>query len=213
MTVTDQYGDPIAGAKVTLTSSDGRTDAAGLSSLPATTGGSPRQFTVARDGSHTFSYVFSSAAADTESLTATLVGYDHDGDGCSADQVTNAQSGDRCVDGTGPVTVSNTATVQWASVPTGGSTESLVVRAVDTDTNTIFVSGTPGTAEVADESVRVLYYDSNDRFNIVGEGQGASTYAGFERALKVGASVAWEFDTSAVTGTRKVNEFTLTPAS
>ena len=225
VTVTDQYGDPITGAKVTLTSGDGRTTgAAGLSTLPATTGGpDPRQFAVGRDGSHTFSYVFSSGAADTETLTATLVGYDHDGDGCSADDIDDTTTPHRCSDldgtgpgtvtGTAPVTVSNMATVQWASDPAPNNSEdALVIWAVDKDTNTIFVSGTDANAGIGAlvaDSARVLYYDSNDRFNVDGE---PSTYAGFERALKVGATVAWEFDTSSVTGSRKVNEFTLTPA-
>ena len=212
VTVTDQYGDPIAGAKVTLTSSNGRTTtAAGLSTLPATTGGpTPRQFAVGRDGSYSFGYVFSSSDPDTETLTASLVGYDHDGDGCSTAQI--GESGHRCnPDGTAPVSVSNTATVQWASVPADDDTTGLIVRAFDTDTNTIFVSGTVLADAVVADSVRVLYYDSNDRFDI--DGRGASTYAPFERALKVGATLAWEFDSSAVTGTRRVNEYTLTPAA
>ena len=77
------------------------------------------------------------------------------------------------------------------------------------------MSGAAGTedADPVADSVRVLYYDSNDRFNIMDTGQGASTYAGFERALEVGAILAWTFDPSAVTGTRKVNEYTLTPAA
>ena len=87
VTVTDQYGDPITGAKVTLTSDEGRTaNAAGLSSLPDTGANLERSFAVSRDGSYSFGYVFSSpaGAADTEVLTGSLVDYDHDGDGCSA---------------------------------------------------------------------------------------------------------------------------------
>ena len=243
VTVTDQYGDPIAGAKVTLTSSDGvnrnlsHTDAEPSSLIdtnadPGVDDTEPRQFAVGRDGSHSFGYVFSSAAADVETLTATLVGYDHDGDGCSVEDIAQeADSGvdppvlqHRCnvdgdddgadPDGTAPLTASATTTVQWASVATVNSTESLVIRAVDTDANTIFVSGTDTTTDIEGlTSVQVLYYDSNDRFNIDGAGQGASTYAGFERVLKVGATIAWEIDTSAVTGTRKVNEYTLTPVA
>ena len=223
VTVTDQYGDPITNARVTLTSDEGRTaTAAGLSSLPDTGGPTPRQFAVGRDGSYSFGYVYSHNAADTETLTATLVAYDHDGDGCSQDQIDDTTTPHRCSDldqvttgaqpGTPPVVVSNTATVQWGSVPTADDTTGMVVRALDKDTNTIFVSGTVlGDAVVAD-SVRVLSYDSNDRFNVTG--LGASTYAGFERALKVGATVAWKFDTSTtVTGTRRVNEYTVTPAA
>ncbi|MXZ53574.1 MAG: S-layer homology domain-containing protein, partial [Acidimicrobiaceae bacterium] len=230
VTVTDQYGDPITGVKVTLTSSDGTTtDGAtppvitpGKSTLMATTSGpAPRELAVGRDGSFSFGYVFTSSVADTETLTGSLVGYDHDGDGCSAAQID--ESGHRCQDvdpntigdqpGTAPITVvgATPAVVQWATAATANDTTGQIVRAVDTDTNTIFVSGTVATDDPVADSVRVLYYDSNDRFNITG--QGASTYAGFERALKVGATLAWEFDTSAVTGTRKVNEYTLTPAS
>ena len=231
VTVTDQYGDPITNARVTLTSSDGinrnpaHTDAEPSSLVdttasPADADTKPRQFAVGRDGSYSFGYVFSSASADTETLTATLVDYDHDGDGCSVANI--ADTDHRCNDldgdgagtaqGTPPVNVSNTATVQWGQAATENDTTGQIVRAFDKDTNTIFVSGTDATADPAVDSVRVLYYDSNDRFNTGGANAGASTYAGFERALKVGATVAWEFDTSAVTGTRKINEYTITPA-
>jgi len=235
VTVTDQYGDPLTGAKVTLTSGDGDNPGAstpvnGPSSLvltiasPTADDTKPRQFAVGRDGSYSFGYVFSSAAPDTETLTGTLVDYDHDGDGCTAANIaitdtTNPEY--RCADldpneagaqpGTPPVTVSNTATVQWASYPTTDDTTGMIVRAFDTDTDTIFVSGTDATADPADDSVRVLYYDSNDRFDVTGSG--ASSYAGFERALAVGANLAWEFDSGSVTGSRAINEYTLTPAS
>ncbi len=229
VTVTDQYGDPITGAKVTLTSGDGDNPGAspavnGPSSLVLTGApageAAPRQFAVGRDGSHSFGYVFSSSGADTETLTATLVAYDHDGDGCSAADIADTTTPHRCSDldgtgpgtatGTAPVTVSNTATVHWAGQTTTDNATGLVVRAFDTDTNTIFVSGAEAATAPADDSVIVLYYDSNDRFNT---DAGSSTYAGFERALEVGATVGWEFDTSAVTGTRKVNEYTITPAA
>ena len=223
VTVTDQYGDPIANGKVTLTSSDGvnrnpsHTDPEPSSlvdttATPTDDDTTPRQYAVSRDGSHSFGYVFSSGAADVETLTGTLVDYDYDGDGCSTADITEPDH--RCnPDGTAPVTVSGTATVQWATHPgTTDSTEGLVIRAFDTETNTIFVAGTdPATAIDALSGVQVLYYDSNDRFNVTGTG--ASTYAGFERALAVGADLEWEFDSSSVTGTRKVNEFTLSPAS
>ena len=226
VTVTNQYGDPITNAKVTLTSSDGvnrnpsHTDPE-PSSLVDTTASptaddtAPRQFAVGRDGSHSFGYVFSSSAADVETLTGTLVGYDHDGDGCSAANI--AEAGHRCNDldgdgpgtaqGTAPLTQSNTATVQWAAATTADEGTGQIVRAVDKDTNTIFVSGTDPATAIADlTNVIVLYYDSNDRFDT---SEGAATYAGFERALKVGVTLTWEFDSSAVTGTRKVNEYTI----
>ena len=240
VTVTDQYGDPITGAKVTLTSSDGYNTNAShtdpeLSSLVDTTASpgdddtTPRQFAVGRDGSYSFGYVFSSsgAAADVETLTGTLVGYDHDGDGCSAANIAITDTTDdeyRCADldptedgaqpGTAPLTKSNTATVQWASDPVAAdpAATGLIVRAFDKDTNTVFLSGGAADATIdALTDVRVLYYDSNDRFN-VGEAVASATpsnYAGFERALAVGATLAWEVDSSAVTGSRKVNTFTL----
>ncbi|MXZ53619.1 MAG: S-layer homology domain-containing protein [Acidimicrobiaceae bacterium] len=239
VTVTDQYGDPITGAKVTLTSGDGyNTNSTHtepeLSSLVDTTASpgdddtKPRQFAVGRDGSYSFGYVFSSpgAVADVETLTGTLVGYDHDGDGCTVENIAITDTTNdeyRCADldpdttgaqpGTAPLTKSNTATVQWASDPVAAdaSATGLIVRAFDKDTNTVFVSGGAADAAIADlTDVRVLYYDSNDRFN-VGEAVATATpsnYTGFERALAVGATLAWEFDSS-VAGSRAVNEFTL----
>ena len=109
--------------------------------------------------------MFSSSTADTETLTGTLVGFDHDGDGCSVVQIAddgttapdeaNDNNGEahRCndLDGDGPEATQGTAplmkvsaplaTVQWATYPTANDTAGMVVRAFDTDTNTIFRVG------------------------------------------------------------------------
>ncbi|MYA85440.1 MAG: hypothetical protein F4Y12_07630 [Acidimicrobiaceae bacterium] len=82
VTVTDQYGDPIAGARVTLSSGDTN------SSI------SDREFAVGRDGSYTFRYTRDAATGGTELLTATYVdGDDTTTDGTATDNVEWATPG------------------------------------------------------------------------------------------------------------------------
>ena len=71
VTVTDQYGDPIAGARVSLASAD-----AGNITIA---GG--RELAVGRDGSYTFGYERSAAGQAEETLTAS---WDHDDDASTA---------------------------------------------------------------------------------------------------------------------------------
>ena len=181
--VTDLYGDPITGVKVTLTSG------AASSSLPTTGTDTPREFTVGRGGSYTYGYAYSSAAAAAEVLTADIADWDHDGDGG---------------DGTGTTTASLdpdvvTKTVEWAQdFNADGAALTGAVLKFDTETNTVFAGSTG--------AVLVVSYDSNDRFNVDGS---ASNYAGFERNLSVGDTLTWVFDTSR-TGSRRVNTFSLT---
>ena len=188
VSVTDLYGDPITGVKVTLTSN------AADSSLPTTGTDTPREFTVGRGGSYTYGYAYSSASAAAEVLTADIADWDHDGDGAAADDTTATPPE------TAPLNPDAvTKTVEWAQDfnATGAALTGAVLK-LDTETNTIF-TGSTGT-------VLVVSYDSNDRFNVDGS---ASTYAGFERALSVGDTLTWVFDTSR-TGSRRVNTFSLT---
>ena len=205
VTVTDQYGDPVPGAKVTLTSSVGRAaDGTGASSLPAAANtAAVREFSVSRaDGSYTFSYTRTGAGAGSEDLTATLVAYDHDGDGCSATDITTSDH--RCnPDGTAPITKpAVTEPVQWAQDSTA-SFSAATIMAFDKDTNTIFVTN-GGTVEV-------VYYDSNDRFDVGGS---SSTYTLFERNLTTTAAsstaaLEWVRDATR-SGSRAVHTFRLT---
>ena len=93
VTLVDQFGDPVRGAKVTLTSDLGRTDedtdVDGASSLAATTGGTATEFTTGSDGSYTFGYTFASTGGDVETLVAT---YDPDPDEAD-DEITNPDRG------------------------------------------------------------------------------------------------------------------------
>ena len=84
VTVADQYGDPLPGSRVWLTTSlteevDGETVA-----LYQIGGG--RSFAVGRDGSYTFGYEREGDGGATEELTAH---WDHDGDTCSSTDIAN----------------------------------------------------------------------------------------------------------------------------
>ena len=191
VTVTDQYGDPITGVRVHLATS--RTTPAsqvptGQTTVPIANN---RYLSVHSDGSYTFGYERSGIdTSETDTLTATLESWDHDGDAATA-----------------ALTKTGMATIQWAHEVSSGETgDDDQVREFDTDTNTIFVGD--------DGSVLVMYYDSNDRFNITEDGATeAATYAQFEKALskRTGFLLDWEITGS---GFRAVNGFTLTiPAS
>ena len=109
----------------------------------------------------------------------------------------------------------DTATVQWADgapdEPEGP--EPWVIQEFDTDSNTIFVAtettDSDGATTVDDDSALVLGYDSNDRFNKGGDDGGATTYAGFEKALAKGARLTWD---TAGSGSRAVHTFMVTAA-
>ena len=213
VTVTDQYGDPIRGARVSLTS----TGAPNAAEPTAIVIGGGRFLAVGRDGSYTFGYTRANSAAATETLTPR---WDHDGDGCTTTQI--ADTTHRCndLDGSGPGTDQGTPgvvltdadgniveTVQWALAASTAETTGVQVRAFDTDTNTIFVDSDPTDAT---GSALVVNYDSNDRFNI-SEGGGtdvAKSYAEFEKALSTANNVTLEW-TVILRGSRSVNTFTL----
>ena len=141
-----------------------------------TIGGGERN--VGSDGAYQFRYERVSADAASETLTASV---DQDNDAATADD-----SGD--------------ATVQWAGAAAATGKDE-TVRAVDTETNTIYAG--------ADGSVVVVSYDSNDRFDLDPAGADpvrASSYAEFERSIAVGDNVSW---TIVGTGSRAINSFTL----
>ena len=200
VSVTDQYGDPIPGSRVSLTS----TGAPNTNAPTAVTIGGGRFLAVGRDGSYTFGYTRANNASATETLTPR---WDHDGDDCTTAQV--ADNTHRCndLDGDGPESTAGTEgiagtpmTVEWAAAASAEQTTGIQIRAFDTETNTIFVSASPGNSDAL-----VVYYDSNDRFDIDGEG---STYAEFERKLSKAAdnTLAWEAIGS---GSRTINSFML----
>ena len=143
---------------------------------------SDRAIAVGRDGSYTFGYTRANDASFTETLTATS---DHDSD-----------------PNTDAITGSNT--VQWAALASTAQTTGQQIRSFDKDTNTIYAG--------ADGSVIVLYYDENDRFNIIrapATASGTTTYSGFERNLSTFTGYTLTWGTYNIRG-RSVNDFTLT---
>ena len=139
---------------------------------------------VGRDGSYTFGYTRENGASATETLTAM---WDHDDN-----DATDA--------------IDDTATVQWAARARDAVTTAVQIRSFDKDTNTIYAG--------ADGDVVVLYYDENDRFNIIRTVRGSqvestSTYAGFEGNLSTFTGYLLAWDAFSIRG-RAVNEFTLT---
>ena len=188
VTVSDQYGDPISGVKVRLRT--GRTTPDTQLVDGRIEIANDRSLAVGRDGSYSFGYERSGiATAEADVLTATMEAWDHDGDGTTT-----------------ALTQTGTATIEWAversrgDASADGSPDQ--IREFDKDTNTIF-AGALG-------SVNVLYYDSNDRFNIVDgtDAAEAKTYAQFEKALskRDGYTLTWAING---TGSRTVNDFTL----
>ncbi len=203
VTVTDQYGDPIAGARVSL-SSAGAPNALAPTAIVI---GGGRALAVGRDGSYTFGYTRSNNVSATETLTAR---WDHDSDGCFA-----------AADCTDPVGTAGIAgapgTVHWATYATASVAAGAAhqVRQFNTETNTIFAGdGTGGPVTFSETaSLFVLSYDSNDRFNLTRTVEGSpvtssTTYAGFERALS--KATGYELHWLAIeSGSRSINTFTL----
>ena len=235
VTVTDQYGDPIVGARVELaTALDSGVVA---DDAPTLTGGNiagGRALAVGRDGSYTFGYEWvGDDTSATETLTAS---WDHDGDGCAtataADTPANPANttatcadldGDGTADDPGTAPFTGDAMVHWAvAADDAQGTPGLQIFEFDKDTNTIFVAtdsdNTAGTAVTVNTAI-VVYYDSNDRFDLDAGSDDATTadvditYARFEKMLSTddGYSLEWEAIKS---GSRSINTFTLnTPAS
>ena len=206
VTVVDQYGDPLPGREVRLST----TRDTPASEVPA--GGSTvligndAYLAVDRSGSYTFGYERTGlATAEHDPLTADVESWDHDGDPLTM-----------------PLTRTGDGTVRWASTATGMSGGLKQIVAVDKDTNTIFVatvSGTPPTVTM--DTVEVIRYDSNDRFNITTKESemdvGAApipamtdvgSYAKFEQNLfnLSGFELSWDI---VGPGSRDVNEYTL----
>ncbi len=186
VTVTDVYGDPVAGAKVQLRSSRY------VEANPRTHIAGDRTLAVGRDGSYTFGYTRAGAAALTETLIAT---WDPDNNSATTNSISTPAAG-----ATGAVTV------EWAvAADTTGVATSGTVRAVDTDTNTVF-AGAPG-------GIVVLNYDSNDRFDVgTTDTESFASYAKFERELQKAIgdttySLSW---TGYSANSRDVNTLTLT---
>ena len=197
VTVTDQYGDPIPGIQVRLDSADDDNDNEATEIVVA-----GRYFSVGPDGTASFGYERDGVAAATETLTATIAAYDHDGNDTTAALVS---------DTTDPAALvaAGSKTVEWALVDTDGESNVQQIRAFDTEMNTIFVGG--------DSDVQFVRYDSNDRFNIdrpapsVGAtdpDNAAASYAEFEKALSkdTGYTLTWSI---VGRGSRATNEFNL----
>ena len=234
VTVTDQYGDPITGVDVQLrteryVADDPATDDP-ANPDPLNEIGGDHYLAVDRDGSHTFGYEREGAAGLTDTLTATLASWDHDGDGCSVLQIADDGQGGNDVDedgaahrcnldddSTAPLTQMDTGTIQWAAVASTatpnntGATQQIF--SLDKETNTIFVATPDTEGDVTDDTVVMVSYDDNDRFDFAGDEEGAVSYGRFEQRLstRTGHTLTWEINGN---GYRATNTFTLTiPAS
>ena len=196
VTVTDQYGDPISGVNVRVDSVD--TDTANDDTEIVVAG---RYLTVGRDGSFSFGYERDGEVSATETLTAVIEDFDHDGDDTTAALMSIATAD--------PMVASGSETVEWAVADTDGESDVQQIRAFDTEMNTIFAG--------ANGSVQFVSYDSNDRFNIdrpVPEDgaddppNAAASYAAFEKALSKaeGYTLTWSI---VGRGSRATNEFNL----
>ena len=241
VSVMDQYGDPLPGREVRLRT--GRTEPEAQRASDRTDDGTdnPTHIAIANDaylavdrgGSYTFGYERTGlATAETDSLTADVEAWDHDGDGCTTALI--GETGHSCnPDGTvnlgsqDAALITGMGSIQWASEATGtvAVADAKQILAIDTATNTIFVgtvtfSGTPEVATVGDASVEVIYYDANDRFNIdrpavdggTDPGPVAASYAGFERNLFNLRGFELHWDIVPNSGSRDVNEYTLVVA-
>ena len=209
VTVTDQYGDPISGVQVRVDSSDADDD-----NDPTEIVVAGRFLSVGRDGSFSFGYERDGAVSTTETLTATIDAFDHDGDGAAADDAATGATGPLVSDtNADPVEAAGSATVEWAVADDDGESARQQIRAFDTEMNTIFAG--------IDGSVQFVSYDSNDRFNIdrpavdggVDPPNAAASYAEFEKALSKaeGYMLTWSI---VGRGSRATNEFNLViPAS
>ena len=227
VTVVDQYGDPLPNREVRLRTGRG-TPASQLQPDGCTAGetdcvipiANDAHLAVDRSGSYTFGYERTGTGdAESDGLAANVNPWDHDGDDAVTDDAgatANLEPGD------------GSGTVQWASEAMGtqpAASPKQILR-LDKDTNTIFVGTVTGNAEdgytIEDDSVEVIRYDSNDRFDIdtkaglattdgstpTPASSEASGYAQFERNLfnLAGFELSW---TIVGDGSRDVNAFRL----
>ena len=222
VTVVDQYGDPLPNREVRLRT-DRATPDSQLQPDGCTAGdagciiqiANDGHLAVDRSGSYTFGYERTGTGlAESDGLTADVDPWNHDGD----DATDPLEPGD------------GLGTVQWADQAAGTqptATPKQILR-VDKDTNTIFVGTVTnvdtaaGTATITADSVEVIRYDSNDRFDIdtkaglpTSDGSDpttasseASGYAQFERNLfnLAGFELSWEIVGD---GSRDVNAYRL----
>ena len=91
VTVTDQYGDPISDIQVRVDSAD---DSDTNADDPTVVVPAGRHYAVGSDGSHSFGYESYIEDSSTETLTATIAHYDHDGDTATAALVSTAADAD-----------------------------------------------------------------------------------------------------------------------
>ena len=178
VTVTDQFGNPVSNAKVTLTSDRGQGDAtnedSSLTDSPANanTGADTaddatddadngREFTTGSDGSYTFGYTWSGNGA-VEALTARTTAITAaDGSALTAADAANIA----------------TKNVNWAQEGDDAETANNVVDGdVDANQIVVLVSGVP----------TYVTYDDDDRFNTNAAGEdvdAVASMAAFEKML------------------------------
>jgi hypothetical protein len=184
VTVVDQYGAPIAGAKVVLEDDIAFVDI----------GVAGRTYTVNRNGSTTFRYDYDpppegSGATDgsTQALTATYLApnpaYDGPTDPVTASTtVTGLEGISISTDAGGdPEYVADTGagTVHWPILPQSDEEDQTTAQNVlagDVDRKEIVVRNAGSEAT----SLRIVTYDSTDRFNVNGE---AVSLSKFEKRL------------------------------
>ena len=174
--VTDQFGNGVRNAKVTLTSNHGQdtddstTDNSSLVRSPANPNdvqegeSNGREFTTGSDGSYTFGYTWSSTGGAVETLTARTAAITDDGtaitDGPTADPA--------------PANLAQKM-VNWAQE--GGPTLATATKVADGDVDAneivVLVGGDNGVPTI-------VYYDDEDRFNTNGE---VASMAAFEKML------------------------------
>ena len=161
VSVKNQYGDPIAGARVSLASS--------ISDLVI---GGGRALAVGRNGSYTFGYEREGSDAVAETLTATWTyTQDADNDGTADD----------------PASRTGTATVEWAAAA-GATGSGVEINEFDTETNTIFLGGT-GAAQVLSYDSNDRFNIDADGSG--GDDPAASSYAAFERSISDDDTLSW----------------------
>ena len=162
VTVTDQYGDPVSGASVTLTSTLATADDGVEIARPTRITG--------RDGSRTFRYERESAASATETLTATW-----DPDGGAAPSTADA--------------VTATETVEWASTTVNESqTTGVAILEVDTDTDTIFVGSAGSVIVIRYDSNDRYNIDPDGTGDMP---VAPSTYAAFDKSISKADTLTW----------------------
>ncbi|MYH71922.1 MAG: S-layer homology domain-containing protein [Acidimicrobiia bacterium] len=174
--VTDQFGDPVPNAKVTLTSSRGQGDDANqdssLRDSPASANagaGTPddatddanngREFTTGSDGTYTFGYTWSGDGA-VETLTARTAAI-------------TATDGSAITDADDDATNVAAKTVNWAQeVAAGTDVDATAIVGGDVEANHVVFLDTNGVP-------MYMIYDNDDRYNTNAAGVAATADAEF----------------------------------